>query len=70
LGDVVLTNDAKEVLADPDIDIVVELIGGYKPAKEFILEAIANKKACGHREQGRSWPCTARRSTRLRTRRA
>ncbi|MBS1242468.1 MAG: hom [Nitrospirae bacterium] len=44
LGEVVLTNDAKEVLADPDIDIVVELIGGYKPAKEFILEAIKNKK--------------------------
>ena len=44
LGDVVLTNDAKEVTTDPDIDVVVELIGGYQPAKEFILEAIAKKK--------------------------
>ena len=39
-----LTTNAQEVLTDPDIDVVVELIGGYKPAKEFILEAIRNKK--------------------------
>lgn len=44
LGDVKLTTSAQEIIADPDIDIVVELIGGYKPAKEFILEAIKNKK--------------------------
>jgi homoserine dehydrogenase len=44
LGDVKLTADAKDIIGDPDIDIVVELIGGYKPAKEFILEAIRNKK--------------------------
>ena len=44
LGDVKLTNDAKGLITDPNIDIVVELIGGYKPAKEFILEAIRNKK--------------------------
>ena len=39
-----LTTDAREVIADPEIDIVAELIGGYKPAKEFILEAIKNGK--------------------------
>ena len=44
LGDVQLTNDAKGLITDPDIDIVVELIGGYKPAREFILEAIKNGK--------------------------
>jgi homoserine dehydrogenase len=44
LGDVKLTADAKDILADPEIDIVVELIGGYKPAKEFILEALRNGK--------------------------
>lgn len=44
LGEVKLTTDAKDVIGDPDIDVVVELIGGYKPAKEFILEAIRNKK--------------------------
>jgi homoserine dehydrogenase len=44
LGDVKLTSDAKELINDPEIDIVVELIGGYKPAKEFILDALRNKK--------------------------
>ncbi len=32
------------VLAHPDIDIVVELIGGIEPARTFVLEAIANGK--------------------------
>lgn len=44
LGDVKLTTDVKEIINDPDIDVVVELIGGYKPAKEIILEALRNKK--------------------------
>ena len=44
LKGVQLTTNAQEVLNDPEIDIVVELIGGYKPAKEFILEAIKNGK--------------------------
>src|SRR5512146_967513 len=41
----VLVNDAKQVLADPGIDIVVELIGGYDFAKRIILDAIAAGKA-------------------------
>src|SRR5512147_2367136 len=44
LGGVRLTTDAKDVIGDPDIDVVVELIGGYKPAKEFILDAMKNRK--------------------------
>jgi homoserine dehydrogenase len=40
----VLTPDAGDVLNDPDIDIVVELVGGVHPAKDFILEAIRKKK--------------------------
>jgi len=44
LGEVKLTTSAQEIVSDPDIDIVVELIGGYKPAREFMLEAIRNKK--------------------------
>ena len=32
------------ILNDPDIDIVVELIGGIRPAKDFILKAIKNRK--------------------------
>ncbi len=39
-----LTTDAGEVLADPNIDIVVELIGGYEPARTFILKAIDQGK--------------------------
>jgi len=39
-GDVVLTNNANELFTDPDIDIVVELIGGIEPAKTFLLKAI------------------------------
>ena len=40
----VLTTNIDEVLDHPDIDIVVELIGGYEPARSFILKAINNKK--------------------------
>jgi homoserine dehydrogenase len=39
-----LTDKVEKVLDDPDIDIVVELIGGINPAKDFILRAIANGK--------------------------
>ena len=39
-----LTTDAKEILDDPEIDIVIELMGGYEPARSFMLEAIAKKK--------------------------
>lgn len=41
---VALTNDANELFSDPDIDIVVELIGGIEPAKTFLLKAIAAGK--------------------------
>ncbi|MFH1877636.1 MAG: homoserine dehydrogenase [Candidatus Omnitrophota bacterium] len=34
----------EELLADKDVDIVVELIGGVHPAKEIILRALKNKK--------------------------
>ena len=44
LDSVTIYDDARKVLADPDVDIVVELIGGYSPAREFVLEAIANGK--------------------------
>lgn len=44
LPDGILTTNADDVLNDPEIYIVVELIGGIKPAKDFILKAIRNKK--------------------------
>jgi homoserine dehydrogenase len=37
-----LTDDPFAVVRDPDVDIVVELIGGYEPARELVLEAIAH----------------------------
>jgi homoserine dehydrogenase len=39
-----LTTDVEMVIDDPDVDIVVELIGGYEPAKRFVLKAIENGK--------------------------
>jgi len=43
-GQVKLTDDAFSLVKDPDIDIVVELIGGYTTAKELVLQAIENGK--------------------------
>lgn len=39
-----ITDDAFAVVDDPEVEIVIELIGGYSPAKELALRAIANKK--------------------------
>ena len=39
-----VVNDARQIIANPDIDIVVELIGGYGIAKGLVLEAIAAGK--------------------------
>ena len=39
-----LTKDANEIFTDPEIDIVVELIGGIEPARSFILKAIEHGK--------------------------
>ena len=40
----ILTKDAGEILKDPEIDIVIELMGGYEPARSFIREAVRQKK--------------------------
>lgn len=39
-----LSTDVNDILEDPEIDIVIELIGGYEPAKRFILKAMSNGK--------------------------
>jgi len=39
-----ISDDAFAVVNDPEVEIVVELIGGYSPAKELVLEAIKNGK--------------------------
>jgi len=43
-GKVTLTKDANDIFTDPEISIVVELIGGIEPAKTFILKAIEHGK--------------------------
>ena len=40
----ILTDDAENVLTNPDIDVVIELIGGYEPARTFVLKALENGK--------------------------
>jgi len=39
-----LTDDAFSVVSDPEVDIIIELIGGYGVAKELVMKAIANGK--------------------------
>lgn len=43
-GDCEVVSDGNLLVNHPDIDIVVELIGGYDVAKDFVLKAIANGK--------------------------
>ena len=40
----VLTTNVNDILDNPEIDIVIELMGGYEPAKTFILRALRNGK--------------------------
>lgn len=40
----ILSTRIDDLLLDPDIDIVIELIGGYEPARSFVLRAIESGK--------------------------
>ncbi len=42
--DIKLTSDPQEIIADPEIDIILELIGGNTLAKDLVLQAIENGK--------------------------
>ncbi|CAB5129598.1 unannotated protein [freshwater metagenome] len=44
LGEGLLTRDAHSVVADPNVDLVVEMIGGIEPARELISSALAAGK--------------------------
>ncbi len=44
LENVRISDDAFAVVRDPEVDVVVELIGGYSPARELVLEAIEHGK--------------------------
>ena len=39
-----LTTSVEDILNDPEISVVIELIGGYEPAKTFVLKAIEKGK--------------------------
>jgi homoserine dehydrogenase len=39
-----ITSNPDDIIRNPDIDIVAELIGGYEPARSLVLEAIARGK--------------------------
>jgi len=43
-GECEVVNDANLIVNNPDIDIVIELIGGYGIAKDLVMKAIANGK--------------------------
>ena len=43
-GDFLLTDQPAEILQDPEIDIIVEVMGGIEPARAFILEALRQGK--------------------------
>ncbi len=45
LEDIHLTENVEDIIEDKDIDIVIELMGGINPAKEYMLRAISNGKS-------------------------
>ena len=47
-----LTTDAARVVVDPDVDVVVEVIGGIEPARTLILSALKSGQAGRDRQQG------------------
>lgn len=44
LENVEVTDDAFSVVDNPELDIIIELIGGYTPARELVMRAIENGK--------------------------
>lgn len=44
LSGITVSNDAAKLIADPNVDVVCELIGGFEPARKFILAALNAKK--------------------------
>ena len=40
-----ITTDLNSIVSDPEINIVIEVMGGIEPARTLILEAIKNKKS-------------------------
>ena len=47
-----LTTNPEDLLFDPEIQILAEVIGGTEPAVRFLKDGLVRRKACGHRQQG------------------
>ncbi|NDE72117.1 MAG: homoserine dehydrogenase, partial [Actinobacteria bacterium] len=45
ISEQILTTDANSLVADPAIDIIIEVMGGIDPARELLLTAIKNGKS-------------------------
>ena len=45
IKDELLTADLKSIVADPGIDLIIEVLGGIEPARELILTALKNGKS-------------------------
>lgn len=45
IKDELLTADLKSIVADPEIDLIIEVLGGIEPARELILTALKNGKS-------------------------
>ena len=48
LGKIAVSSDAADVYKDPEVDIVVELIGGVEPAFDFVSCSSEGKEICSH----------------------
>lgn len=57
----IFTQDYQDILNDPDIDIVVELIGGTTVARDIVV-ALSRRARTWSRPTRRSWQRTAKRS--------
>ncbi len=44
LADVRLSSDPKDVVDDPEVEVIVELLGGYEPAHSLVMRALENGK--------------------------
>ena len=60
-----LTTDAAGVVADPDIDVVVEVIGGIEPTRDLLLTAL--ERGAGVVTANKALSCTGRRTRPART---
>ncbi len=45
LPDNILTTDVNELIGNPEIDIIIELIGGYEPARTFVSRALKSRQS-------------------------